>query len=292
MNSGNPFAKQPKNDNNNFNLDGINIIAVAVLAFIAIGIFVSFKIVDSRERGILKYMGKIEDRILMPGINFAVPFVSSIETVNVTNTRYELNSIKIYTKDQQRATLDIVVNYNINPTNVVALYKDLGSLQQSHIQNTLMLPVLKSSITNELGQWTAADVIRSKEKIAQHIFDSLAKNVEEKGLIQFINFEIINIDLDDEYERSVRQKVVAEQKAEKALNDTKRIQEETRQRLISAEGEAKAMKIKSDALSNNRNLIEYEKVQVEKARVEKWNGQMPTTMVGGHTPMIFSLDQK
>ena len=293
MNNGNPFAKQPKGGNkNNFNLDGINIIAVAVLAFIAIGIFVSFKIIDTRERGILKYMGKIEDSTLMPGINFAIPFVSSIETVNVTNTRYEISSIKIYTKDQQRATLDIVVNYNINPANVVALYKDLGSLHPSHIQSTLMLPVLKSSITNELGQWTAAEVIRSKEKIAQHVLDSLVKNVEGKNLIQFINFEIINIDLDDEYEKSVRQKVVAEQKAEKASNDTKRIQEEAKQMLISAEGEAKAMKIKSESLSNNRNLIEYEKVQVEKARVEKWNGQMPTTMVGGNTPMIFSLDQK
>jgi regulator of protease activity HflC (stomatin/prohibitin superfamily) len=293
MNNGNPFAKQPKSSNkNNFNLDGINIIAVAVLAFIAIGIFVSFKIIDTRERGILKYMGKIEDRTLMPGINFAIPFVSSIETVNVTNTRYEISSIKIYTKDQQRATLDIVVNYNINPSNVVALYKDLGSLHPSHIQSTLMLPVLKSSITNELGQWTAAEVIRSKEKIAQHVLDSLVKNVEAKNLIQFINFEIINIDLDDEYEKSVRQKVVAEQKAEKASNDTKRIQEEAKQMLISAEGEAKAMKIKSESLSNNRNLIEYEKVQVEKARVEKWNGQMPTTMIGGNTPMIFSLDQK
>ena len=292
MNSGNPFAKKPNNGGNDFDFSATNILTVAVLAFFAIGIFISFKIIDTRERGIVKYMGKIEDKILMPGINFAVPFVSSIQTVNVTNTRYELNSIKIYTKDQQRATLDIVVNYNINPANVVALYKDLGSLETSHIQNTLMLPVLKSSITNELGQWTAADVIRNKEKIAQDVFEALSKSVGAKDLIQFINFEIINIDLDDEYEKSVRQKVVAEQKAEKALNDTKRIQEEARQMLISAEGEAKAMKIKSDALSSNRNLIEYEKVQVEKARVEKWNGQMPTTMIGGNTPMIFSLDSK
>jgi prohibitin 1 len=292
MNSGNPFAKKTNNSNNNFDLNPLNLITIAVVLFFATGIFISFKIIDTRERGIVKYMGKIEDKILMPGINFAIPFVSSIQTVNVTNTRYELNSIKIYTKDQQRATLDIVVNYNINPNNVVSLYKNLGSLETSHIQNTLMLPVLKSSITNELGQWTASDVIRSKEKIAQDVFDALINNVKEKDLIQFINFEIINIDLDDEYEKSVRQKVVAEQKAEKALNDTKRIQEEAKQILISAEGEAKAMKIKSDALSSNRNLIEYEKVQVERERVAKWNGQMPTTTIGGNSPVIFSLDNK
>ena len=289
--NGNPFARKP-GGNNNLDLTPINIIGIAILLFFAFGIFISFKIIDTRERGIVKYMGKIEDKILMPGINFAMPFVASIQTVNVTNTRYEINSVKIYTKDQQRATLDIVVNYNINPANVVALYKDLGSLEKSHIESTLMLPILKSSITNQLGQWTAAEVIRNKENIAQHVFDALQKSVKDKDLIQFINFEIINIDLDDEYEKSVRQKVVAEQKAEKALNDTKRIQEETKQMLIAAEGEAKAMKTKSDALSNNRNLIEYEKVQVEKARVEKWNGQMPTTMIGGGTPTIFSLDKQ
>lgn len=280
----NPFAS-----NGNIELKAMHIIAIAIIVFVLAGIFVSFKVIDTRERGIVKVMGKISQQPLQPGINFAVPFISQIRVIDVTNTRYELSKIKIYTKDQQRATLDIVANYNINPINIVKLYENIGFLEREHIENTLMLPVLKSSITNELGQWTASDVIRSKEIIAQHVLDALQKEVSKKDLINFSNFEIVNIDLDDEYENAVRQKVVAEQKSEKAANDTKRIEEETRQKLISAEGEAKAMKIKSEALSSNRNLIEYEKVQVEREKVAKWNGQMPTTMLGAESETLIKL---
>lgn len=283
MNS-NPFK-----NNSSPELSVMHIIALAILVFIAAGVFVSFKVIDTRERGIVKVMGKISQEPLQPGINFAIPFVSQIRTVDVTNTRYEMDHVKIYTKDQQRAMLDIVANYHIMPNNVVKLYEDLGFLDKFAVENTLMLPVLKSTITNELGQWTAAEVISNKEKIAQNILANLQREVSKKSLINFINFEIVNINLDDEYERAVRQKVVAEQNAQKALNDTKRIQEETRQRLIAAEGEAKAMKIKSDALSQNRGLIEYEKVQVERERVAKWDGRMPTTMLGSDSTTLVNL---
>jgi regulator of protease activity HflC (stomatin/prohibitin superfamily) len=281
----NPFSS----GNSNIELKAMHIVALAILVFIIIGVFLSFKVVDSRERGIVKVMGKVSESPLQPGINFAIPFVSQIQAVDITNTRYPMHGVRIYTKDQQRATLDIVANYHVNPLNVVSLYKELGFLDKTAVELTLMLPVLKSSITNELGQWTAAEVINSKEKIAQNVLENLQKEVEKKGLINFINFEILNIDLDDDYEKAVRQKVVAEQNAQKALNDTKRIQEEVRQKLFVAEGEAKAMKIKAEALAQNHNLIEYEKVQVEKDRVQKWNGQMPTTMLGGESGVLFNV---
>lgn len=282
--------KNPFSDGiNNVELKAMHIVALAILVFVAIGVFLSFKVVDTRERGIVKIMGKVSETPLQPGVNFAVPFISQIQTVDVTNTRYEMKNVKIYTKDQQRATLDIVANYHIVPTSVVKLYQDIGFLDKSAVEQILMFPVLKSSITNELGQWTAAEVINSKETIAQNVLENLQKEVGKKTLINFINFEILNIDLDDEYERAVRQKVVAEQNAQKALNDTKRIQEEVRQKLFVAEGEAKAMKIKAEALSQNRALIEYEKVQVERERVHKWNGQMPTTMLGSQSEVLLNV---
>ncbi|MFT4967224.1 MAG: regulator of protease activity HflC (stomatin/prohibitin superfamily) [Candidatus Deianiraeaceae bacterium] len=284
MNNNNPFGSSA-----NVELKAMHIIALAILVFIAVGVFASFKVIDTRERGIVKIMGKIKETPLLPGVNFAIPFVSQIRAVDVTNTRYSMNNIKIYTKDQQRATLDIVANYHINPLNVVKLYKDLGFLDKTSVELTLMLPVLKSTITNQLGQWTAAEVISNKEKIAQDILSMLQKEVAKKELIDFINFEIVNIDLDNDYERAVREKVVAEQKAQKSLNDTKRIQEETRQRLISAEGEAKAMKIKAQALSKNSNLIDYEKVQVSRERVQKWDGRLPTTMLSNSSDVLLNM---
>lgn len=69
-----------------------------------------------------------------------------------------------------------------------------------------------------------------------------------------------------------------EELAEKAKNDTIRIQEEANQKLIQAKAEAEAMGIKSEALSKNKSLVEYEAVQ-------KWNGELPQ-YVGTGMPFL------
>ena len=57
------------------------------------------------------------------------------------------------------------------------------------------------------------------------------------------------------------------------------IEEEAKQKLISAEAEAKSMRIRATALTQNKALVEYEAVQ-------KWDGKMPQYMLGGSVPFI------
>ena len=73
--------------------------------------------------------------------------------------------------------------------------------------------------------------------------------------------------------------MIAEQKAQEAVNNTKRIKEEADQKIITAKAEAEAMEIKSQALSKNKGLTEYEAVQ-------KWDGKLPQYMLGNSVPMI------
>ena len=73
--------------------------------------------------------------------------------------------------------------------------------------------------------------------------------------------------------------MIAEQKAQEAVNNTKRIQEEADQKVITAQAEAEAMEIKAQALAKNKGLVEYEAVQ-------KWNGQLPQYMLGESVPFI------
>jgi len=57
------------------------------------------------------------------------------------------------------------------------------------------------------------------------------------------------------------------------------VQEEAKQRVISAQAEAKSMEIRANALSQNKNLVEYEAVQ-------KWDGKLPQYTLGGAMPFI------
>ncbi len=101
----------------------------------------------------------------------------------------------------------------------------------------------------------------------------------DKRFFQNITFQFINIDYSDKFEGAIEDKVIAEQKAQEAVNNTKRIREEADQKVISAKAEAEAMEIKSQALAKNKGLTEYEAVQ-------KWDGKLPQYMLGNSVPMI------
>lgn len=288
------FGNNNSNKNNNnfggmpsFNLPKPLIIAGIIILVLISGFSRSVQVIDSRERGIVRYLGKLSEKTLEPGIQIEIPFVSVITKIDISTKKLELQNIKIYTKDQQSATLSAVANYNIKPDKVIKLYNKLGTLNKILFEETIILPILQSTIRNELGKWTAEQVITEKEKIALRIFDSLQKAQDEGGLagiISFTNFEIISLNLDEAYEGAVRAKVIAEQQAKTAENKTKQIQEEAKQQLIKAKAEAEGMKIRSESLSKNKSLIEYEAVQ-------KWDGKLPQYMMGGSVPFI-NIDGK
>src|SRR5574343_516234 len=126
-----------------------NILGVGIAFVFALLICTQcFEIIDSKERGLLKYMGKIDTDVLEPGVVFAAPFVSKISTVNVSTQKLQIDEIKIYTKDQQTAQVDIAMTYSITPTKIVEMYEKIGSINRQAFEDTILMPILKSSITN------------------------------------------------------------------------------------------------------------------------------------------------
>ena len=69
--------------------------------------------------------------------------------------------------------------------------------------------------------------------------------------------------------------MVAFQRASEAKNKTVQIAEEATQKVLQAKAEAEAMRIKANALSQNKSLIGYEWVQ-------KWDGKTPLIMGGNN----------
>jgi regulator of protease activity HflC (stomatin/prohibitin superfamily) len=86
------------------------------------------------------------------------------------------------------------------------------------------------------------------------------------------------------YERAIEAKQIAQQEALAEKNKTEKVKQISEQKLISAKAEAEAMRIQTQALSQSKSLIEYERVQVEKLQAERWNGVLPQAIYTG-TPL-------
>ena len=217
--------------------------------------------------------GKVDQKSYVNGVGFKWPFISSMIEMDV-RTRKMTEKTATYTSDVQTAELEYTFTYDLNPESVHILYETVGQDYEAK----KLIPVLNDVLKDVIGRWQAQDLVANRDKARVDIVAGL-QNRLDKRFFQNITFQFINIDYSEKFEGAIEDKVIAEQKAQEAVNNTKRIKEEAEQKVISAKAEAEAMEIKSEALSKNKGLTEYEAVQ-------KWDGKLPQYMLGGATPFI------
>ena len=225
------------------------------------------------ERGVKVTLGRVSPESYSEGIHLITPFISKIKTMNVKTQKDNIVT-SVYTKDIQQAKISYVVNYNLQPENAHKMYREVGM----QYRDTILMPVVEGIIKDVIGKWNAQDLVANREEATNDILEKLKAQLNDK-YINVTGFQIININYSEVFERAIESKVTAEQEALKAKNKTVQIEEEAKQKLISAEAEAKSMAIRANALTKNKALVDYEAVQ-------KWDGKMPTYMMGNSIPFI------
>ncbi len=246
---------------------------ITVLLVIFIIFFNPIAIVGVGERGVKVTLGEVSPTSYTEGVHFVTPFISSIKNMNVKTQKNYINT-SVYTKDIQQAQISYVLNYNLQPENAHKMYREVGV----NYFDTVVSPVVEGTIKDVIGKWNAQDLVANREKATQEILVKLQKHLTPK-YINVTDFQMTAIAYSGVFEKAIESKVTAEQEALRAKNKTVQIQEEAKQKLISAEAEAKSMAIRAHALSQNKNLVEYEAVQ-------KWDGKLPEYMLGGSVPFI------
>jgi regulator of protease activity HflC (stomatin/prohibitin superfamily) len=93
-----------------------------------------------------------------------------------------------------------------------------------------------------------------------------------------VELNITSFDFSKAFNEAIEAKVTAEQLKLKSERDLERIRIEAEQRVVEAEGKAKAIKTEAEALNSNPKVVELR-------WIEKWNGETPAYW-GGATPFI------
>lgn len=247
-------------------------------------VFASMETVENGHRGMKVSFGKVDSELLTPGLAFVNPFTTKVVQMNIQTNKWEGES-QAYTRDVQQAKILFTLNYNLEPSKVIETYQSVGT----DWAGKLVGQVVHESIKREFGQHEAVDVIAQRDKASR----AIEAEVKEKLALRSVNvtgFQLTNIDYTAEFEHAVEQKVIAQQKAIEEQNRTVQIREQAAQKVETAKGnaeatmlnakaEAESIRIRANALEANAKLVEWEAVQ-------KWNGQMPTYMMGGAMPFI------
>lgn len=246
---------------------------IVVLLVVLLLVFQPLAIVGVGERGVKVTLGKTSPVSLEEGVHCVMPFVSSIKKMNVKTVKSNIATMA-QSKDIQQAKIVYVVNYNLQPENAPKMYRTVGKDYVS----VVVMPTVEGIVKDTIGKWNAQDIVANREKVASEVLFKLNEKLGPK-YINVSDFQITEIQYSQAFEQAIENKVTAEQDALKAKNQTVKVQEEAKQKVIAAEAEAKSMAIRAKALSQNKNLVEYEAVQ-------KWDGKMPEYMLGNSVPFL------
>jgi len=232
-----------------------------------------FKVVDTGFRGVETKFGKIVGEPLDEGLHFYNPFTNAIIEIDVREKKIE-GETTCFTRDTQTVQIRYALTFFPKKENVHKLYQQFGIDFSERIINQVVL----GSIKDAVGQYIADELVQSREKVKAYAQKEMFETLSGRD-ITVTRLDFVNLDFDDAYEKAVEAKVVAIQKAAEAKNKTVEVEENAKQTILSAKAEAESMRIKSQALAQNKGLVSFEAVQ-------KWDGKLPVNMYGS-APLPF-----
>ena len=277
------------------------IAAASVLALILIA--TSFiAVVPTGYTGIKTTFGKVENDTLPSGFNIILPWQN---VINMDNREQRSPfQLEAFSKDIQQVDVQGSINYNIDKSTAMNLYKDVGIEYPTILVNPRVLEDVKIVI----ARYTAEKLVESRQEASDVIYDLIKKELAEKG-INVISFAIENIDFTDAFESAVEAKQVATQEKQKAQTeqekqtmemqqkaerdriqaqaaaDVQKIEADAKAYAIQVEAEAKAKANKEISATLSESLIKYN-------LVNQWSGNLPTTSLGEGTNVLFSLTEE
>lgn len=241
-----------------------------LLSFVSCG----FNTVDTGKVGVKTQWGKIIESGIPAGLHFYLPFSGkSIDEVDMRVMK-EDGKEGTFTKDNQEVTVSFSVNYRYDPKESEYIYTNGNEGYFGLVGPQVIKGVMKEVV----GQYDAETIVSKRSKVNSDVEAAIKERLTSKKIL-IDNFEVTNFSFDPQYQKAIEAKMIATQRAQEAVNHTVQIEEEKKQVIAKAQGEAEAMRIKSQALSQNSNLIEYTKAL-------RWDGKLPTMVMGGTTPFL------
>lgn len=253
-------ARIPANTMNPLFLPKVIGVGVLVFALIIASATTTY-VVQPGTRGIKVTLGKAADQFLPEGFGFKSPFITTIVSVNVRQKTQPVRA-ECFSSDLQQVILDLRVLYRVPEQSVVQIYKQFAG----DPFDSLIAPRVQEALKEVTALLTAEQIVKGREEIKQKALASAKQKIGTMLIVEDI--VIRNIDLSKELERAIEAKMVAEQQAAQARFTQVQTQVEAETAIISARGEAEAIKVRGDALKLNPAFLRLK-------IVERWNGKSP-----------------
>ena len=222
-----------------------------------------------------------------PGFSFIVPGFQSVAQMDVRSQKFFTDKAFSQSSDLQEITVHVAVNYHLDPNEAAKIFDDVGK----DYERILILPAVQQLVKAEVGLIKAEAFAQERSTLADSMLVGLTERLTPLGIvIEFVAIE--DAIFQEAFVLSVQAKIVAEQKAQEALNLVLKAKHDADAVVKTATGRAEAIRLEADAqaeanaaiaASLDQNLLTWQ-------RVIRWNGVVPETLLQGDgTSFIVDL---
>lgn len=256
--------------------------ALAILAGIVFLVlfFNSWFVVPPANVAFTRWLGGtvMQKEPLDPGLHFKLPFMETVDQMQISQSVYTLPQMQVYTNDNQSVAIAVSVIYKIPPADTYHMLYDVGRSGAVDVDDTV-LPVVRNDAQAVFARYNTLNISDRRAEIADAMQAAISTDLQRLFGISVVNVQLTGIRYSDAFTQSVEAAMAAKAAAVRAENQVLQKQYEGQQAVVlaeaqakakvaQAEGESKAIQLVSDALRQNPAYIKW-------YEATKWNGVLP-----------------
>jgi len=228
---------------------------ILLVGFIGISLIpASFHTVEAGQIAVVKHLGEAK-AVRTPGTYFDFWVTEKYEYYDSKVQNMDI-STQAYSKDAQTMSIAMNVQYKIDESKVIDIANQYGTIDllANRIQS---IATEKTKAT--LSSYSAMNIIETRSKISPLVEETIKSAVDEEYCVEIIAVVLTNIDFSEAFEKTVEDKMIAEQEKLKAEyeKETAIVNAQKELEVAKLEAQAKLEKAKADA-----------EAQIEVARAE------------------------
>lgn len=171
----------------------------------------------------------------------------------------------------------------------------LSVISSDSIYKTYATQIIQAEVRAYLSQFSISEIASSNEKINADLSARLSRVIQERTpfsvrYVGITNIEYPAIITNAQEAAAERREAIQQEEAQLEISKVKlerELQEARLTRAIEKEkAETEAMAQKTLAESVDSRVLELRRLEVQRIQAEKWNGVLPSTMMGDAVPMF------
>lgn len=252
------------------------------LAWLLIIIFGCFTTIGANTVGIMynPFKGGIQNEVLAEGIKTKTPF-DKVYKISTEVQEFTFENISVQTNDSQYVNAILQIQVRIDKEQAFEYFKKYGGKDLKDIQSILSNTTQKQ-LEMVSTQYNIMEVLGEKrDEIVNKTLEAVKAELIKDGIL-VERIILVDTDAGDTIEQAIANEASAKKEAETAQYLKEKAELEGEAKVIEAQKEKEANELKQKSLTNE--------ILIEKM-LEKWNGQLPTTMLGQDILSIFNINK-